>query len=207
MVVGICLNKVLAPALRKYIEPLMLTTYNKFKSSHSIHLQTHPTYLKKDKKHKLNYEAINNNHARRGHPSGHDYKVASHVDMAKLYLQTHMAKFRAFDESCDPSATLGILSTASCFSPAVRASSGDVRARVRNEWAHCNFADWAEPKFTGAIDEMKRLVRSLGLPKTDADGILDTLDDWKDKGRIVRQVRQPSFIHGQDLCEKGNHLS
>ena len=207
MVVGICLNKVLAPALRKYIGPLMLTTYNNFKSSHSIHLQTHPTYLKKDKKHKLNYKAINNNHARRGHPSGHDYKVASHVDMAKLYLvQTHMAKFSTFDESCDPSATLGILCTAPCFSSVAQASASSVRRKVRNEWAHCNFADWAEPKFTGAIDEMKQLVRSLGLPKTDTDCILDTLDDWKDKGRFNTSCRRNVRQCGQPYSSIGRHL-
>ena len=183
MVVGICLNKVLAPALRKYIERHMHKTYNALKSAHKIDRQTHAKHLKMDGTHRLNYEAINNNKALHGRSVGlYNYKVASHVDMAKLYLQTHMAKFSAFDESCDPSATLGILCTAPCFPGSLRTDAQDVRANVRNEWAHCNFADWSEVQFLDVFQNMERLVRSLGLPKKETDDIVTELNEWLGKG-------------------------
>ena len=183
IVTGICLNKVVTPQLRKYIEPLMVTYYDNFKKSNKIHTQTYPTHLKTDGPKKLNYQAINNNQNRHGGAPNFDYKVTSHVDMAKLYLQTFMAKFSAFDESCDASAVLGLLCVVPNFNAVIQAKAQDVRATVRNEWAHCNFADWNEFRYLDAFQKMEALVRSLGLPKNDTDGIVDELNDWMGKGK------------------------
>ena len=183
IVTGICLNKVVTPQLRKYIEPLMVTYYDNFKKSNKIHTQTYPTHLKTDGPKKLNYQAINNNQNRHGGAPNFDYKVTSHVDMAKLYLQTFMAKFSAFDESCDASAVLGLLCVVPNFNAVIQAKAQDVRATVRNEWAHCNFADWNEFRYLDVFQKMDELVRSLGLPKNDTDGIVDQLNDWMGKGR------------------------
>ena len=182
IVTGICLNKVITPQLRKYIDPHMLTCYDNFKKFNKIHTQTYPTHLKTDGPKKLNYEAINNNQKHGRNVRLFDYKVTSHVDMAKLYLQTFMAKFSAFDESCDTSAVLGLLCAVPNFNAAIQATAQDVRATVRNEWAHCNFADWNEFRFLDAFQKMEALVRSLGLPKNDTDGIVDELNDWMGKG-------------------------
>ena len=181
-VTGICLNKVVTPQLRKYIEPHMVTYYDNFKKSNKIHTQTFPTHLKTDGPKKLNYEAINNNKKHGRNVRLFDYKVTSHVDMAKLYLQTFMAKFSAFDESCDTSAVLGLLCVVPNFNAVIQAKAQDVRATVRNEWAHCNFADWNEFRYLDAFQKMEALVRSLGLPKNDTDGIVDELNDWMGKG-------------------------
>ena len=183
IVTGICLNKVVTPQLRKYIEPHMITYYDNFKKSNKIHTQTYATHLKTDGPKKLNYEAINNNQKHGRNVRLFDYKVTSHVDMAKLYLQTFRAKFSAFDESCDTSAVLGLLCEMPNTSSGIQVNARDVRAKVRNEWAHCNFADWDEPKFSAAFQKMEALVRSLGLPKNDTDGIVDELNDWKVKGK------------------------
>ena len=66
-----------------------------------------------------------------------------------------------------------------------RNSSDSTRCQsdaVRNEWAHCNFADWDEFRYLDAFQKMEALVRSLGLPKNDTDGIVDELNDWMGKG-------------------------
>ena len=45
-----------------------------------------------------------------------NYKVKSHVDFGKLFLEIHMAKFTAFDETCDASAVLNLLGKIPIFS-------------------------------------------------------------------------------------------
>ena len=184
IVTGICLNKVVTPQLREYIDPHMLTCYDNFKKSNKIHTQTYPTHLKTDGSKKLNYQAINNNQNCHGGAPNFDYKVTSHVDMAKLYLQTFMAKFSAFDESCDASAVLGLLCVVPNFNAVIQAKAQDVKATVRNEWAHCNFADWDESRYLDVFQKMEELVRSLGLPKNGTDGIVDQLNDWMRKGSV-----------------------
>lgn len=39
----------------------------------------------------------------------YDYRVQNPVDLSKLFLQTHMAKYQAIDDLCDSSALLGII--------------------------------------------------------------------------------------------------
>lgn len=106
----------MAPALRKFTEPITHNLYNVIQSTHLIQTQTYPNQLRKypSSGRDLNYEAINNNHliprVRRQPDVGkYDYKVSSHVEFSKLFLKTFMAQYTAFDETCDLSALLGII--------------------------------------------------------------------------------------------------
>ena len=155
--------------------------YQSLKSSHNIHIQTPPGILKNHPTH-LKYENINSNSSHKLSPfkfdfSKFDYKVSSHVDFAKLYLQPFMTKFNAFDGECDGSAVLLLLGEVPVFSPAIQSSAKTVREHVRNEWAHCNFTDWDAVKFHCCFMEMQQLVQSLGLPTADETKILSELND------------------------------
>ena len=94
LVVGVCLNKLLLPALRKWVEQEMQKHYTALKKSHKINNQTHGIYLKKDGRQKLNYGSINNNYATHKKTTHlYDYSVKSSVELGKLYLEPHMAHF------------------------------------------------------------------------------------------------------------------
>ncbi|XP_048576054.1 uncharacterized protein LOC125556722 [Nematostella vectensis] len=183
MVVGICLNKVLLPALHKYIAPKIQIHYALHKTLYNIHSQAHLGFLKKDNKvgFQFNYESINNNKSRLS-KKAYDYKVVSAIDFAKLYLRPEMAKFTGFDSTCDASASLGILATSSAFSTAVQNSARDVRSTVRNEWGHCNFDDWEQIQFNVCIQKIDTLIRNLGLSLADETKLLDELKDWEIRG-------------------------
>ena len=77
---------------------------------------------------------------------------------------------------------LGILSNASVFHARIQTNANDVRAKVRNEWGHCNFDHWSEPEFQNCFQLMETLIRSLGLPNPDEDKELDDLRNWETKG-------------------------
>ena len=185
VVIGIAFNK-LVPHIRPFVEQSLQAEYQSLKSSHNIHSQTPPGILKNHPKH-LKYENINSNSSHKLTPfkfdfSKFDYKVSSHVDFAKLYLQPFMVKFSAFDGECDGSAVLLLLGEVPVFSPAIQSSAKTVREHVRNEWAHCNFTDWEEVKFQSSFKEMQQLVQSLGLPPAGETKILSELNDWENKG-------------------------
>ena len=185
LVIGIAFNK-LVPHIRPFLEQYLLAEYQSLRSSHNIHSQTPPGILKNHPKH-LKYENINSNSSHKLSPfkfdfSKFDYKVTSHVDFAKLYLQPFMAKFSAFDGKCDGSAVLSLLVEVPVFSNATQSSAKTVREDVRNEWAHCNFTDWDAVKFQGCFQEMRELVHSFGLPTADETTLLSELNDWETKG-------------------------
>ena len=185
LVVGIAFNK-LVSQIRPSVEQSLQAEYQSLLSSHNIHVQTPPGILKNHPKH-LKYENINSN-INHKLPSGKfdfskfDYKITSHVDFAKLYLQPFMAKFSVFDGKCDGSAILLLLGEVPAFSPAIQSSAKTVREHVRNEWAHCNFTDWDALKFQSCFQEMQQLVQSVGLPAADEKKLLSELNDWETKG-------------------------
>ena len=136
VVVGIDFNK-LVPHIRPFVEQSLQAEYQSLQSSHNIHIQTPPGILKNHPKH-LKYENINSNSSHKLSPfkfdfSKFDYKVSSHVDFAKLYLQPFMAKFSAFDGKCDGSAVLSLLVEVPVFSNATQSSAKTVREDVRND--------------------------------------------------------------------------
>ena len=188
VVIGVAFNK-LVPQIRPFVEQSLQAEYQSLKSSHNIHSQSPTGYLKNHLK-PLKYENINSNSSHKLSSgkfdiSKFDYKVTSHVDFAKLYLQPFMAKFRAFDGECDGSAVLLLLGGVPVFSHVIQSSAKTVREHVRNEWAHCNFTDWDQVKFQSCFQEMQQLVQSLGLPTADETKLLSDLNDWEAKGILI----------------------
>ena len=92
--IGICLNRLLLPALRDFTGQEILKLYTSLKSSKRIDTQACGSHLPSDGSFKLNYSSINNNWVKfRRKELLYDYKVTTDVDLAKLYLEPHMAKF------------------------------------------------------------------------------------------------------------------
>ena len=120
--VGICLHSLISPTLRQYVDPILNALYNLLKSSDKIDTQTITKHLKKypNTSKKLNYEPINNNTTKGKNITKYDYKVQNAVDLSKLFLQTPMAKYSAFDDTCDSSALLGIIAEVDTFPPVVK---------------------------------------------------------------------------------------
>lgn len=139
LVVGICLHSILAPALRKYVEPIVTNLYNSLKISDHIDLQTYQGHLQTygTANIHLNYYPINNNKASRGYRT-YDYKVQNAVDLSKLFLKTHMANYTAFDESCDSSALLGMIVNIDIFPVNVQRDAEDVRICI---YYYCTFVN------------------------------------------------------------------
>ena len=194
LVAGIALNKILIPQIRPFVEQGINTEYNKRKASHNIHAQSASGRLKKlpaTRRKVLKYENINGNYA---HPrlsdgrfnySLFDCQVTSHVDFARLYVENYMAKFTAFDDHCDASAVLSLLSGVPVFSAAVQTAASDVRM-ARNDWAHCVFSKWDEAKFQQSFIEMEHLVKVMALPAAHERRLLGELNDWETKGNIEK---------------------
>ena len=96
VVIGICLNRLLLPVLRDFTGQEILKHYTSLKSSNRIDTQVFGSHLIHDtsRSFKLNYSSINNNWATfKRKERLYDYKVTTDVDLAKLYLEPHMAKF------------------------------------------------------------------------------------------------------------------
>ncbi|XP_076101156.1 uncharacterized protein LOC143070940 [Mytilus galloprovincialis] len=101
LVVGICLHSVLAPALRIHVNSILTSLYNQLSCNHKIDTQIHPNHLKQypPTNNYLNYENVNNNKA------NHGYQTTT-VDLSRVFLETYMAHYTCFDETCDSSALL-----------------------------------------------------------------------------------------------------
>ncbi|KXJ23410.1 hypothetical protein AC249_AIPGENE24690 [Exaiptasia diaphana] len=180
VVVGIAIMKVLLPALRSFVLPNITKHYNDLKTSHNIHTQVFGTHLKMDGTYKFNYDSINSNQGKK--PPLFDYTVTSKVDLAKLYLKPFMAKFTGIDESCDLSAVLGIIASASIFTMATQNAAENVRKHVRNDWGHCNFTVWDKAKIADCFSRMDVLVKSLKLGDEEEKKLLGQLKEWEEKG-------------------------
>ena len=94
VVIGICLNRLLLPVLRDFVGQEIPKHYTSLKSAHGIDTQVYGPHLIRDGSFQLNYGSINNNWGsfKKRAPS-YDYKVNTAEDLAKLYLEPHMAKF------------------------------------------------------------------------------------------------------------------
>jgi hypothetical protein len=183
VVIGVCLTKVLTPALRN----VLATEIPKW---HQILCQS-PTKIDKqvfgrheEKLHpstlNLNYKSINNNGPPLK-PSAFDYEVKDPLSLAKLFVIPFMSKFTGFDETMDISAVLSVICEAAPFVGAA-AHAKTVRSDVRNEWAHCNFANWTEAKFKAAFQSMKTLLKNMNLSPEEEQKLCDELNGWKSKG-------------------------
>ncbi|VDI28888.1 Hypothetical predicted protein [Mytilus galloprovincialis] len=113
LTVGVCLHTVISPVLREYILPILIKLYYRLTVKCQIDKQTYPFHMKTylsgihvD----LNYETINmNKDIFKKRTNQYDYRVKNPVDLSKLFLQTHMTKYHAIDDSCDSTALLGII--------------------------------------------------------------------------------------------------
>lgn len=88
---------------------------------YKIDNQNYPSHLKKYSRTYLNYEMINKNKDNFGKwTNRYDYRVKNPVDLSKLFLQTHMAKYQGIDDTCDSSALLGMIINIDEFPVSVR---------------------------------------------------------------------------------------
>ena len=199
LVVGIAMNKVAAPVLRDFIKQGMDIHYTnldiycsglatpctlKMLTYHQV--STNPNFEH------LKFQNIHNNLQLYGMKKNdlYKYNYNSSVDLAKLFLPDHLAKFSGFDESLDMSAILRLLgfnNPAPIFhstkqSISIQLSADDVRENVRNKWGHCNVTDWTEVLFNDCFSKLETLVRSLGLTGGVEKNTLDQLSDWQTKG-------------------------
>ena len=92
--IGICLNRLLLPVLRDFVGQEIPKHYASLKSAHGIDTQVFGGHLTRDGASQLNYGSINNNWGNfKKKVRSYDYKVGTAEDLAKLYLEPHMAKF------------------------------------------------------------------------------------------------------------------
>ena len=92
--IGICLNRVLLPVLRDFVGQEIPKHYASLRRAHKIDTQVFGSRLTHDGRLQLNYGSINNNLSNfKKTVRLYDYKVGTSEDLAKLYLEPHMAKF------------------------------------------------------------------------------------------------------------------
>ena len=176
---GLALNKVLFNQIRWFVGDQIKKEYDNVKMQKSIDSQSKSGRLMKWS-FDLKYKNINGNDEL---PKGRDfdYRVTSHVDFAKLYLENYMAKFNAFDEECDLCTILQLLIRVPVFSDSVKQAASNVR-QARNSWCHYRIGDWDSARFNKCFDDMEQLVKGLSLPRADEEHLVNELNDWKKKG-------------------------
>ena len=173
------LRNVLATKIPKWHHVLCQPPTKIDKQVFSEHQETlHPSTLN------LNYKSINNNDAI-GSPRAFDYAVKDPLSLAKLFVEPFMSKFTGFDQTMDISAVLSVICEAAPFVGAAAANAKTVRSDIRNKWAHCNFAEWTEPKFEAAFQNMETLLKNVNLPPNDEQKLCDELNSWKIKGNEI----------------------
>ena len=188
VVIGICLTKVLTPALRdvlaneipKWYQMLLQPPCEIDKQALGKHQKILPPSTLK-----LNYASINNNAAHKS-PRTYDYAVKDPLSLAKLFLKPFMANFTGFDQTMDASAVLSVMCEAQpFFASGAAIIAKKVRSDIRNEWAHCNFSHWTEPNFQAALQSMESLIKKANLAPVERKRFLDDLDSWKNKGTVL----------------------
>ena len=184
MVFGLALMD-LVDKIRSFVKEKVLKDYFDLRTSRDIHSQSSSDRLKSRGFTFLKYENINGNNAKlrdgKFDYAEFDYRVRSHVDYAKLYLETYMTKFTGFDEHCDASAVLNLLGRVPVFSHTVKKAAESV-GNDRNAWAHPVFQDWNLEKFQQCFEDMKKLANALGLLAVDKATILTALKTWRVTG-------------------------
>ncbi|CAC5358310.1 unnamed protein product [Mytilus coruscus] len=170
--------------------------------------QTFASYLKRypPTNKELNYEAINSNKDTfKWNRALYDYRIRSPVDLSRLFLETHMAHFTTFDDSCDSSALLGIIINIDRFPAVVQSDAAKIRSDIRNPWAHCDFTEWTTTKYADSLQLMGQLITNLRLSNRMENRILGELNRWATNGQnflsgtrldveIVDEIRQQTHI-------------
>ncbi|XP_063405090.1 uncharacterized protein LOC134688362 [Mytilus trossulus] len=194
LLIGICLQNIVSPTLRNYVEPVVQSHYNAMKHSHRIHTQNYPNHQKKDLTSgtKLNYEAINKNNyipkiGWKQDLINYDYSVRNHVEFSKLFMKTYMAQYSAFDQTCDLSALLSLIVKIDKFPQPARNVATTLRSDVRNSWAHCNFDEWDTLKYQTSFQLMHQLIKCLNLNTPDETKVLADITKWEQNGFMFLQ--------------------
>jgi hypothetical protein len=185
LVIGICLNKFLTPALRDVLRVEIPKWHQTLvKPPIEIDKQTFGKYEKylSSFTMKLNYNSINGNNVHKS-PKFYDYAVYDPVSLAKLFMKPLMASFTGFDHTMDTSAVLSVMGGAQPFFASGAAPLAQNVRLDRNKWAHCDFSHWSEPNFQSAIQEMESLVKKAGLTSVEEKRVLDGLNTWKKNGK------------------------
>ena len=200
--VGLAL-KDLVDRIRSFVKKKVLKDYDKLRTSHGIDSQSSCDRLKSCGFTFLKYENINGNNAKlrdgKFDYAEFDYRVMSHVDYAKLYLQDYMTKFTVFDEHCDASAVLNLLVRVPVFSPTVQKAAESV-GNVRNAWAHPVFQDWNPGKFQRCFQDMETLANVLGLPFADKTKLLAALKTWRVTGTNRHNLHKSLQYRWEHSC-------
>ena len=185
LVVGIVLHHVLTPCARDKIKAEMTPFYQHLVRSFGLDKQTNKSFKKNipPSTVNLNYESINNNHTARN-SSHYNYRVKDEVSLAKLFMKPFMAHFNAFDDAFDSSAALAVLIGAPPFT-SVKPFAEDVRSKVRNEWAHCDFTAWTQGHYDTCFALMEVLITRLSLPPADEVKALGSLKLWRKQGKVI----------------------
>ena len=186
VVIGLCLTKVLTPALRNVLATEMPKWHQALcqppteidKQVYGRHkIQLNPSTLD------LNYKNINNNDVHKS-PRLFDYAIKDPLSLTKLFVKPFMSKFTGFDQTMDISAVLSVICEGAPFTAAA-AHAKAVRSDIRNEWAHCNFANWTEAQFKVAFQSMEALLKNVNLSPENEQELCDELNGWKDKGKEI----------------------
>ena len=188
LIIGICVNKVLAPALRKVLGNEIPKWYQTLvKPPVEIDKQTSGKFVKNlpPSAIKLNYDSINNNTVLKS-PKLYDYAVKDPLSLAKLFMKPFMAHFTGFDLTMDVSALLSVMCEAQPFlACGADVLAKKVRSDVRNEWAHCDFSHWTEPVFQTALNDIESLVKALGLTNAEEQIFFEDINNWRKNGKLA----------------------
>jgi hypothetical protein len=182
--IGICLNNILAPNLRKAIDEEFQDWYNRLtKPPTEIHKQVFGKELKtlEPSKFSLQYKNINNN--AHSSPSKYDYAVKDPLSLAKLFVFPSMAKFTGFDDkTMDLLAALNIMVQAPPFVDCGASVYADNVREYRNEWEQsAEYPRWTNDKFNNAIEAMQSLVKNTNLPDDERKRVCDELQHYLEK--------------------------
>ncbi|XP_076084764.1 uncharacterized protein LOC143055505 [Mytilus galloprovincialis] len=210
LVVGICLHSVISPALRKYVDSILTICYNELIHNYKIDTQIYPGHLQRDPLTGifLNYEAVNNNKASYGkNVAKYDYTIKNAVDLSKLFLQTHMAHYTGFDETCDSSALLGLIINIAKFDPVIKSDADDVRKTIRNPWAHCNFSEWDAAKYSNSFQLMKKLVKDLKLSINEEKLTVEEMEKWEINGQHFLSKTSHGLELLNEICQETHDLA
>ena len=183
VIIGICLSKVLTPALRDVLaNEISMWHQTLLLPPDEIDKQIFRSQKKKlpHSSLNLNYESINNN-STKSSSSNYDYAVKDPVSLAKLFMKPFMAKFTGFDQTMDTSAALSVVAEAQPFhASGAGAMAKKIRSDVRNPWAHCDFSHWTDVAYQASLKDIEALINLIN-PRQKRR-ILDDLEGWKQKG-------------------------
>ena len=164
------------PAIRTKLEEIVLKEYNSLNSKHCIngHSLNGSVVLNG-----MNHEKSDVNNGKRNH--NFDYKISSHVQYAKLFLEKRMMNFNAFDETCDASVVLCLFGKIGSF-PAALQNAANLVQRGRDIWVHYKPSEWANDDFKQRFNDMKQLVEEVGLSPSDKCKVLKDLNNYEKEG-------------------------